>query len=374
MRFIVSTSVLLKQLQAISGASSSSTVLPILENFLFEIKDNTLTISATDLQTSMVTSLPIEAKEEGRVAMPSKILIDTLKTLPDQPVAFSVDANTLAIEISAGDGKYKLSGENADDFPKIPVVENVTTVNIVAPILAEAINKTIFAVSNDELRPAMSGVLVQLGDQHITFVATDAHRLVRYRRTDISTEKPTSIILPKKALALLKSSLPSDDVTVSIEYNNTNAFFKFGSIHLICRLVDERYPDYEAVIPQVNPNKLTVDRLLFLNTLRRVVIFANKTTHQVRLKINGSELHISAEDLDFSNEAHERLSCQFEGEDLEIGFNAKFLVEMLNNLNCEEVVLEMSTPNRAGLLVPAIKQDNEDILMLVMPVMLNNIG
>ncbi|MBE8721440.1 DNA polymerase III subunit beta [Sphingobacterium pedocola] len=374
MRFIVSTSVLLKQLQAISGASSSSTVLPILENFLFEIKDNTLTISATDLQTSMVTSLPIEAKEEGRVAMPSKILIDTLKTLPDQPVAFSVDTNTLAIEISAGDGKYKLSGENADDFPKIPVVENVTTVKIVAPILAEAINKTIFAVSNDELRPAMSGVLVQLGDQNVTFVATDAHRLVRYRRTDIGTEKPTSIILPKKALTLLKSSLPSDDVTVSIEYNNTNAFFQFGSIHLICRLVDERYPDYEAVIPQVNPNKLTVDRSLFLNTLRRVVIFANKTTHQVRLKINGSELHISAEDLDFSNEAHERLSCQFEGEDLEIGFNAKFLVEMLNNLNCEEVVLEMSTPNRAGLLVPAIKQDNEEILMLVMPVMLNNIG
>jgi DNA polymerase-3 subunit beta len=372
MRFIVSTSVLLKQLQAISGASSSSTVLPILENFLFEIKDNMLTISATDLQTSMVTSLPIEAKEEGRVAMPSKILIDTLKTLPDQPVAFSVDTKTLAIEISAGDGKYKLSGENADDFPKIPVVDNVSTVNLAASILSEAINKTIFAVSNDELRPAMSGVLVQLNEQNITFVSTDAHRLVRYRRTDVGAEKSTSIILPKKALTLLKSSLPSDDTTVSIEYNNTNAFFQFGSINLICRLVDERYPDYEAVIPQINPNKLTVDRSLFLNILRRVVIFANKTTHQVRLKINGSELHISAEDLDFSNEAHERLSCQFEGDDMEIGFNAKFLVEMLNNLNCEEVVLEMSSPNRAGLLVPAVKADNEDILMLVMPVMLNN--
>ncbi len=372
MRFIVSTSVLLKQLQAISGASSSSTVLPILENFLFEIKDNMLTISATDLQTSMVTSLPIEAKEEGRVAMPSKILIDTLKTLPDQPVAFSVDTKTLAIEISAGDGKYKLSGENADDFPKIPVVDNVSTVNLAASILSEAINKTIFAVSNDELRPAMSGVLVQLNEQNITFVSTDAHRLVRYRRTDVGAEKSTSIILPKKALTLLKSSLPSDETTVSIEYNNTNAFFQFGSINLICRLVDERYPDYEAVIPQVNPNKLTVDRSLFLNILRRVVIFANKTTHQVRLKINGSELHISAEDLDFSNEAHERLSCQFEGDDMEIGFNAKFLVEMLNNLNCEEVVLEMSSPNRAGLLVPAVKADNEDILMLVMPVMLNN--
>ncbi|NGF55298.1 DNA polymerase III subunit beta [Parapedobacter sp. SGR-10] len=374
MRFIVSTSALLKQLQAISGASSSSTVLPILENFLFEIKDNTLTISATDLQTSMVTSLPIEAKEEGRVAMPSKILIDTLKTLPDQPVAFSVDTNTLAIEISAGDGKYKLSGENADDFPKIPTVENVSTVKIAGVALAEAINKTIFAVSNDELRPAMSGVYVQLNEQNITFVATDAHRLVRYRRTDVGAEKATSIILPKKALHLLKSSLPTDDTEVSLEYNTTNAFFQFGSIHLICRLVDERYPDYEAVIPQNNPNKLTVDRSQFLNTLRRVVIFANKTTHQVRLKINGSELHISAEDLDFSNEAHERLSCQFEGEDMEIGFNAKFLVEMLNNLSCEEVVLEMSSPNRAGLLLPAIKEDHEDILMLVMPVMLNSQG
>ncbi|WP_149913373.1 DNA polymerase III subunit beta [Sphingobacterium cavernae] len=372
MRFIVSTSVLLKQLQAISGASSSSTVLPILENFLFEIKDNMLTISATDLQTSMVTSLPIEAKEEGRVAMPSKILIDTLKTLPDQPVAFSVDTKTLAIEISAGDGKYKLSGENADDFPKIPVVDTVSTVKLASSILSEAINKTIFAVSNDELRPAMSGVLVQLNEQNITFVSTDAHKLVRYRRTDVGAEKSTSIILPKKALTLLKSSLPSDDTSVSIEYNNTNAFFHFGNINLICRLVDERYPDYEAVIPQVNPNKLTVDRSLFLNILRRVVIFANKTTHQVRLKINGSELHISAEDLDFSNEAHERLSCQFEGDDMEIGFNAKFLVEMLNNLNCEEVVLEMSSPNRAGLLVPAVKADNEEILMLVMPVMLNN--
>ncbi len=372
MRFIVSTSVLLKQLQAISGASSSSTVLPILENFLFEIKDNTLTISATDLQTSMVTSLSIEAKEEGRVAMPSKILIDTLKTLPDQPVAFSVDMQSLAIEISAGDGKYKLSGENADDFPKIPVVDNVSTVKLAASILAEAINKTIFAVSNDELRPAMSGVFVQLNEQNITFVATDAHRLVRYRRTDVGTDKATSIILPKKALTLLKSSLPSDDTSVSVEYNNTNAFFNFGSINLICRLVDERYPDYEAVIPQVNPNRLTVDRLVFLNTLRRVVIFANKTTHQVRLKISGSELHISAEDLDFANEAHERLSCQFEGDDMEIGFNAKFLVEMLNNLSSDEVVLEMSTPNRAGLLLPAIKADNEEILMLVMPVMLNN--
>lgn len=372
MRFIVSTSALLKQLQAVNGALSSSTVLPILENFLFEIQDNTLTISATDLQTSMVTSLSIESKEEGKIAIPAKILLETLKTLPDQPITFSVDRASFAVEISAGDGKYKLSGENAEDFPKIPVVEDSSLVVINSLVLSESINKTLFAVSADELRPAMTGVYCQLNPEGTVFVATDAHKLVRYRRMDVKSETTSSMILPKKALSLLKSALPSEEVDVSLEYNATNAFFKFGNISLICRLIDERYPDYEAVIPQVNPNKLTIDRLALLNSLRRVVIYANKTTHQVRLKIAGSELHISSEDLDFSNEAHERLSCQFEGEDMEIGFNARFLIEMLNNLDSEEVLLEMSTPNRAGLLTPSVSEEEEDVLMLVMPVMLNS--
>ncbi|TZF82182.1 DNA polymerase III subunit beta [Pedobacter sp. BS3] len=372
MRFIVSTSTLLKQLQAVNGASSSSTVLPILENFLFEIRDGILTISATDLQTSMTTSLTVESKEEGKIAIPAKILLETLKTLPDQPIAFTVDDQTFAVEISAGDGKYKLSGENGEDFPKIPTVENASAVNLPASVLSEAINKTIFAVSNDELRPAMTGVYCQLSPQHVTFVATDAHKLVRYRRKDVRSDAAASFIIPKKALNLLKSSLPSDDVNVSVEYNSTSAFFRFGNINLICRLIDERYPDYEAVIPQNNPNKLTLDRALFLNSLRRVVIFANKTTHQVRLKISGSELNISSEDLDFANEAHERLGCQYEGDDMEIGFNARFLIEMLSNLGGEEVVLEMSTPNRAGLLIPQTNDENEDVLMLVMPVMLNS--
>lgn len=372
MRFIVSTSTLLKHLQAVSGALSNSAVLPILENFLFEIKDASLTISATDLQTSMTTSVAVESKEGGKIAVPSKILLDTLKTLPEQPIAFSVDDKTFAIEISAGDGKYRLSGENGEDFPKIPVVDNASSVNLPASVLAEAINKTIFAVSNDELRPAMTGVFCQLSPQNVTFVATDAHKLVRYRRNDAKAEAATSFILPKKALNLLKSSLPSEDINVSIEYNSTSAFFKFANIHLICRLIDERYPDYEAVIPQNNPNKLTLDRGLFLNCLKRVVIFANKTTHQVRLKITGSELNISSEDIDFANEAHERIGCQYDGDDMEIGFNAKFLIEMLNNLSGEEITIEMSTPNRAGLLFPSIKDENEDILMLVMPVMLNN--
>lgn len=372
MRFIVSTSTLLKQLLAVNGASSSSTVLPILENFLFEIKNGSLTVSATDLQTSMTTSLTVESKEDGKVAIPSRILLETLKTLPDQPISFSVDDKTFAIEISAGDGKYKLSGENGEDFPKIPVVENPSSVAMPASVLSEAINKTLFAVSGDELRPAMTGVYCQLNPQHITFVATDAHKLVRYRRLDTKSESVASFILPKKALTLLKASLSGDDVNVSLEYNNTSAFFRFGNINLICRLIDERYPDYEAVIPTNNPNKLIIDRALFLNCLRRVVIFANKTTHQVRLKISGSELNISSEDIDFANEAHERLSCQYEGEDMEIGFNAKFLIEMLNNLGGEEVLLEMSSPNRAGLLMPQTHDEQEEVLMLVMPVMLNN--
>ncbi|HEY4194487.1 MAG TPA: DNA polymerase III subunit beta [Mucilaginibacter sp.] len=372
MRFIVSTSTLLKQLQSVSGALSNSTVLPILENFLFEIKDGNLTISATDLQTSMTTSLTVEAKENGRIAIPSRILLDTLKSLPEQPIAFNIDDNTFAIEINAGDGKYKLSGENGEDFPKIPVVENASSVNLPASVLAEAINKTIFAVSNDELRPAMTGVYCQLSTTSLTFVATDAHKLVRYRRKDAKAASTASFILPKKALNLLKSALPSEDINVSVEYNSTSAFFKFSNINLVCRLIDERYPDYEAVIPQNNPNKLTIDRQAFLGSLNRVAIYANKTTHQVRLKINGSELNISSEDIDFANEAHERLSCQYDGEDMEIGFNARFLIEMLKNLSCEEVMLEMSTPNRAGLLLPQNGDENEDVLMLVMPVMLNS--
>jgi DNA polymerase-3 subunit beta len=372
MKFIVSTSALLKQLQSISGALSSNTVLPILENFLFEISDSQLTISATDLQTTMTTTLSVEAKENGKVAIPSRILLDTLKTFPEQPVIFTINDDNFAIEMSAGDGKYKLSGENGDDFPKIPKVDNAASLMVPASVLSEAINKTLFAVSTDELRPAMTGVYCQMSSENLTFVATDAHKLVRYRRRDAKADVANSFILPKKALTLLKSSLPAEDISVSVEYNTTNAFFSFNNINLICRLIDEKYPDYEAVIPVNNPNKLTIDRSLLLNCLKRVAIFANKTTHQVRLKISGSELQISAEDLDFSNEAFERLSCEYEGEDIEIGFNAKFLVEMLTNLSTEQVYLEMSTPNRAGILLPVSTDNNEEVLMLVMPVMLNS--
>ncbi|MFD2998789.1 DNA polymerase III subunit beta [Pontibacter toksunensis] len=372
MKFIVSSSALLKQLSSINGVVTNNPVVPILENFLFEINNSTLTITASDLETSMITELPVEAKENGRIAAPAKILLETLKNLPDQPVTFTIDEETYTIEISSSNGRYKLSGENATDFPRVPVVQGANAIDIPSNVLARAINKTIFAVSSDELRPAMTGIFVQLRHDNVTFVATDGHRLLRYRRTDVATTQEASLIIPRKAFTLLKSTLPSEAVAVRMEFNQSNAFFSFDNIRMICRLIDERYPDYENVIPVQNPNKLVIDRQDLLSSVKRISIYSNKTTHQIRLKLNGSELQVSAEDLDFSNEANERLACQYEGEDMEIGFNAKFLMEMLNNLDSDEITFELSTPNRAGLLMPIVNEDSENVLMLVMPVMLNN--
>lgn len=372
MKFIVSSSALLKQISAINGVITTNPVVPILENFLFEIQDGLLTITASDLQTSMITEIDVEASENGSIAVPARILLDTLKNLPEQPVTFTIDEETYSVEISSDNGRYKLSGENATDFPKVPEVSNADTVDISADVLASAINHTIYATSNDELRPAMTGVYVKFDETNTTFVATDGNRLIRYRRVDIASDAGTSIIIPRKALTLLKATLPSENVNVSVEFNVSNAYFKFNNIKMICRLVDERFPDYENVIPADNDNKMVINRQELLSSLKRISIYANKTTHQVRLKISGSELQIFAEDLDFSNEANERLSCEHNGDDIEIGFNAKFLVEMLGNLDSKQVSIEMSAPNRAGLLIPTDKDDNEDILLLVMPVMLNN--
>ncbi len=371
MKFIVNSSYLLKQLSNINGVITTNPVVPILENFLFEIDKTKLTVTASDLQTSMITEINIESKEKGNIAVPAKILLETLKNLPDQPVNFSIDEATYSIEISSDNGRYKLAGENATDFPKVPGVSNDFSATISTEVLARAINNTIFATSSDELRPAMTGVYVNLGDKNTTFVATDGHRLVRYRRTDLKSDNGNTIIIPRKALNLLKATLPSENTDVSIDFNMSNAFFKFGNIRMICRLIDERYPDYENVIPTSNPIKMTISRTELLSSLKRISIYANKTTHQVRLKITGSELQVSAEDLDFSNEANERLSCEHEGEDIEIGFNARFLIEMLSNLDTDQIKLNMSAANKAGVIFPVEKDKSEDILMLVMPVMLN---
>jgi DNA polymerase-3 subunit beta len=371
MKFIVNSAYLLKQLSNINGVITTNPVVPILENFLFELDKGGLIVTASDLQTSMITELQVESKEKGSIAVPARILLDTLKNLPEQPVTFSIDESTYSIEIISDNGRYKLSGENATDFPKVPSVSNDFSAEISTEVLSRAVNNTIFATSNDELRPAMTGVYVNLGDKNTTFVATDGHRLVRYRRADVKSDNGNAIIIPRKALNLLKATLPSENTEVSLNFNVSNAFFKFGNIKMICRLIDERFPDYDNVIPSGNNIKMTIDRTDFLGALKRISIYANKTTHQVRLKITGSELQISAEDLDFSNEANERLSCEHEGEDIEIGFNAKFLIEMLTNIDADQIKLNMSAPNKAGVIIPAEKDKSEDILMLVMPVMLN---
>jgi len=371
MKFSVSSSELLKHIQMANGAIGSNPVLPILEDFLFTIQDNKLTIAATDLETSITTTVEVMSDSNGTVAVPAKILLETLKALPTQPITVTVNDENFGIEITSAYGKYKLAGENGQDFPKIPEPDTVDTVTLDSPVLAQGVNKSLFATSNDDLRPAMTGVYFQVDFNKITFVATDAHKLVKYTFNNIKSEVSTSFIVPKKALNLLKGALPNEGA-VTLSFNKANAFFSFEGVNLVCRLIDARYPDYNAVIPVDNPNLLTLGRNDLQNSLKRIAIYANKTTNQVILNINDGSLNISAQDLDFSNEATEQLSCTYNGDPLTIGFNAKFLIEMLGVLESDDVKLELSTATRAGILFPTEAVEGEEILMLVMPVMLSN--
>ena len=372
MKFIVSSTYLLKQLQILGGVINNSNTLPILDNFLFELDNSKLTVSASDLETTMSSTLEVESDSTGSIAIPARLLLDTLKTFPEQPLTFVKEDNN-TIEISSNHGKYALAYADGNEFPKSVSLEDPSKTVVLGDILATAISKTIFAAGNDDLRPVMSGVFFQFSPQGLTFVATDAHKLVKYTREDVTANQVAEFIMPKKPLNLLKSILAASEEDVTIEYNDSNAKFTFENSELICRLIDGKYPNYEAVIPKENPNKLTIDRTQFLNSVRRVSIFSNKTTHQIRLKIAGAELNISAEDIDYSNKAEERLTCDYQGDDMQIGFNSRFLVEMLNSLGSDEVQLEMSLPNRAGILTPIDGlDDGEQIIMLVMPVMLNN--
>jgi DNA polymerase-3 subunit beta len=358
-------------LQQISGVINANTVLPILEDFLFEIDKNKLTIVATDLETVMKIHLDIEAKDSGKVCIPSKILLESLKNIAEQPLTFNIDKN-FGIEITSDNGKYKVMGENPDNFPKEPVADAATSFTMPSSALVTAINKSLFAVSNDDLRPAMTGVFFELDSNGMTCVATDAHRLVRFKRTDVSCPKTDTFIVPKKPLNLLKSALPSNDDELQISYNSNHLFVKHGGTELVCRLIDARFPDYKVVIPTDNPYKLTVNKNDFQSALRRVSVFSNKSTNQVALSISGSELQLAAQDVDFSFEGNERMACQYDGEDLQIAFNAKFLIEMLNAADTDEVVIELSTPTKAGIIKPTEVNENEELLMLVMPLMLNN--
>jgi DNA polymerase III subunit beta len=372
MKFIVSSSYLLKQLQVLGSVINSSNTLPILDNFLFELNKKELTVSASDLETTMSASLEIESTDKGSVAVPAKLLLDILKTFPEQPLTFTVEDNN-TIEISSNSGKYAIAYAPGEEFPSAQTVDNPSSTIVPAEVLATAISNTIFAAGNDDLRPVMSGVFFQFSTEGLIFVATDAHKLVKYARTDVKSSEVAEFIMPKKPLTILKNILGASDAEVTIEYNNSNATFSFENYILTCRLIDGKYPNYEAVIPKENPNKLLIDRTQFFNSVRRVAIFSNKTTHQIRLKIAGAELNISAEDIDYSNKAEERLTCDYQGDDMQIGFNSRFLSEMLTNLTSDEIQLEMSMPNRAGILTPVDGLDEgETVTMLVMPVMLNN--
>ena len=371
MKFIVSSSQLLKHVQQISGVISANTVLPILEDFLFEIDKNKLTIVATDLETVMKIHMDVEAKESGKVCIPAKILQDSLKNIPEQPLTFTIDKNN-GIEITSDNGKYKVMGENPDNFPKEPLADEANSFTMPSSALVSAINKCIFATSSDELRPAMTGMFFELTEKGITTVATDAHRLVRFTRTDVSTPEATTFVVPKKPLNLLKNVLPNTDAELTISYNSNHLFVEQGGVELVCRLIDARFPDYKVVIPNDNPYKLTLNKNDFQNALRRINVFSNKSTNQVALAITGSELQLSAQDVDFSFEGNERMNCQYDGEDLQIAFNAKFLIEMLSAVDTTEIVIELSTPTKAGIIKPTEQQENEELLMLVMPLMLNN--
>ena len=380
MKFIVNSQQLLKQLQSLSGVLSASNTMPIIACFHMRLEENTLIVKTTDLSTTLVARMAVETghvEQAEEIAIPSRMLLDILKTFEDVPLTFTIDTATFNIEIASGEGQYRLAGMDAATYPTMPAAETTGRVNLSSFALVDAINKTVFATSNDEMHQQMSGIYCEMTPDGVTFVATDAHKLVRYRRKDVVSDESTNFILPKKPITIVKNILAArkEDIDIRLEYNNTNLFLTFDNFYIITRLVDGRYPNYEAAIPKDNPNKLILDRTSFLNTLKRVSIFASEATRQVRLSIASDHLTISAEDLELSNNAKESIPCQYEGDPMDIGFNAKFLTEMISYLDSEQVLVELSHPSRAGIIFPYGDESEErkdDILMLVMPVMLAN--
>ncbi len=374
MNFIVSSSTLLHHLQTVSRVISSKNTLPILDNFLFHLVGNELTITASDLETTLISKVQLDsATDEGLVAVDAKRLTSILKEFPEQPLTFNIDKESLSVDIISENGKFSIVGHNAEDFPQLPELKgDVHSISITSELFNQGVSKALFAASDDELRPVMTGVYIEISPEHMTFVASDSHKLVRYRRSDVKTEENASFILPQKPAGLLKNILQSDDSAVNLQFDDKNALFELDGYKLVCRLVEGNYPNYEAVIPKENPNKLTIDRLDFYNSLRRVSVFSNQASNLVKLSMSANQLTVSAQDIDFSISAHERVKCQFEGDEMEIGFKSLFLIEILSNLSTADVVMNLSDPTRAGILFPVDKEnDNEDVLMLLMPMMVN---
>jgi len=375
MKFVVSSTDLLGHLQAVSRVISSKNTLPILDNFLFRLDGNELEITASDLESTLITKMTLEnTSDSGSIAVPARILTDTLKEFPEQPLTFEIDNEKLSVVINSENGKFTVVGQNAGDFPQMPSIkqDQKATIEVPAEVLYSGINKTLFATADDELRPVMNGVYVELATDNLTFVASDAHKLVRYKRSDAKADTDSSFILPKKPASLLKNVLPKEENPVTIEFDEKNAFFSMTEYKLVCRLVEGNYPSYNSVIPTDNPNKLSIDRVEFYNTLKRVSVYSNQASNLVKLALTGNQITVSAQDIDFSISAYERLNCQYEGDDMEIGFKSTFLIEILSNLSSTDVVVELSDPTRAGIMLPAVSEnDDEDVLMLLMPMMIN---
>jgi DNA polymerase-3 subunit beta len=371
MNFIVSSGTLLKELQALSGIVPGNPAIPILSNFLFRLEEDHLIIRSSDLETTIETMIKVQGKGSGSISIPAKVLLDTLKSLPEQPLTFHINTqDNLTIEISSDFGKYKLVGYKGEDFPMPQLNEEMNEYTIQGNVLARGIDKTLFATANDNIRPIMSGVLIEIFPEMANFVATDAHKLVRYRRNDVLGTPPVNFVLSKTPLTQLKNLLSNFEEPVKILVSDNHIVFEFSNKKLIAQPVEGKYPDYEKVIPRENPNKLIVDREAFLGSIKRVSLFANKANYYVLLFISGNELTIRAEDDNFSYEAQERLTCQYEGHDMKIGFNSRFLIDILNHIETEQVVVEMSEPSRAALILPHENVfPEEDMLMLLMPIM-----
>lgn len=374
MRFDVSSTALLSRLQSISKVIASKNSLPILDSFLFDLDGDKLTITASDAETRLVTSVNVmNTKGSGLFAVSAKILLDPLKELPEQPLTFDINDENLEIFIHFQNGKYNFIGQKGDTYPQQkPLNDNAIAITVESQMLLNGISRSLFATADDELRPVMNGVYFDIHTDDLTFVASDGHKLVRLRNLSVKSPERASFILPKKPANLLKNLLGKETELVNIKFDDNNAYVNCSNFEMVCRLIEGRYPNYNSVIPQDNPYKVTIDRVSFVNALKRVSVFSNPASSLVKLQLKESEMIVSAQDIDFSTSAEEKIVCQFDGTELNIGFKATYLIEILNNINSEEVILELADPSRAGLIVPAENEENEDQLMLLMPMMLND--
>ncbi len=374
MKFIVSSTALFSHLQAISRVINSKNALPILDCFLFNLEDGTLSVTVSDSETTMVTAVEVnESDANGRFAVVAKTLLDALKEVPEQPLTFDMNLDTFEITIQYQNGKYSLMGQNADEFPQSAILgNNAVRVEIEADILLGGINRSVFATADDELRPVMNGIYFDITTDDITMVASDGHKLVRCKTLAARGNERAAFILPKKPAMLLKNLLSKEQGTVVVEFDERNAVFMLENYRMVCRLIEGRYPNYNSVIPQNNPHKVIVDRQQLLGALRRVSIFSSQASSLIKLRLHENQIVISAQDIDFSTSAEETLICQYIGTPMSIGFKSTFLIDILNNIAAEEVIVELADPSRAGVIIPAEQEENEDLLMLLMPMMLND--